>query len=524
MAKKEFKEEYYDSELNLSGKATNKSSQTKMIKKRAKPKNIVFMYMGATNLGIEYLSSYLKASGHRTSLVFDPALFNDKYWLEIPFLHKIFKKKDEEIISEVINFVPDFVCFSVLTDNYLWACNLAKKIKKRINVPIVFGGIHSTSVPDVVINNDFVDYVIVGEGEESLLKLADDFQLKDIPNLVYKKDNQIIKNPLAPPMDINKLPFPDKELFGEHIKSSHYNIITSRGCPFGCTYCSANYVNKLYNKKFVRRRSVENVMDELRQAKRNKKINKINFDDDVFTMNIEWFKEFMNLYKKEINLPFRCLTHPIYLTDEVGLIIKNSPCYKIEIGIQCMDENIRKKLLKRYETNEQIIKALNVCKKYKLPFHIDHMFGFTKQGDKLLKKTARLWNEYRPKRITCYWLQYFPKTEIIDLMNVSKKEVEQLERGVTSMYFVSGSVKGKKKKRMFKSYVVLFRSLQLMPKFFVTFLLNTNLYKFLAYIPDILITPIDLFVAIKAKDFKVFNYVAYYLHQFAKMQKKRVLL
>jgi len=471
--------------------------------------------MGSENLGIEYLSSFLKEHGHETNLVFDPSLFNDKYWFDIPLLYHVFKKKDEKIISEVIRNKPDIVCFSVFTDNYRWACNLASKIKKKINVPIVFGGIHATSVPEIVIKNSFVDFVFMGEAEHALLDLADKKDPIKIQNLVYKKGDKVIKNPLRPLIqDLDELPFPDKRLFKKYLNFNQYMISTSRGCPFQCTYCYSNYLSRLYRRKgrFLRRRSVENVINELQLAKKEFDIKKVSFEDDVFTMDKKWLKEFIDRYKNTINLPFRCITHPLFLDAEVAGIIKNSPCYKIEMGIQTMDEEIRRKLLRRYETNEQLINVMSVCRTFKLPFYVDHMFGFPGQDERVLRKEALFYNKYRPKRITCYWLQYFPKTDIVDIMDVNKEEINKIERGICKMYIVGGSVKGEKKKKMIKDYVILFRTMQLMPKFLVKLILNLNIHKLFHNIPDILITPLDFLVALKARDFKVFSYGKYYLN------------
>lgn len=475
---------------------------------------VVFLYMGSENLGVEYLSAILKQHGHKTKLIFDPALFNDKYWFDIPLLYNLFKRSDQEIIDEVISNNPDLICFSSFTDNYQWACRLAEKIKKKANIPIVFGGIHTTSVPERVIKNEFVDFVVVGEGEYPLLDLANKKELKNIPNLIYKSGSEIIQNPLGNLIEnLDELPFPDKELFREHIPFNHYMISSSRGCPFQCSYCYSNYIGRLYRGKgkFLRRRSADNVINELILAKDRFKVKKVSFEDDVFTMDKKWLQEFIQKYNQKINLPFRCITHTLFMDEEVAALLKNSPCYKVEMGIQCMDEEIRRKYLKRYEKNEQIFKAMDICKKYKLPVYLDHMFGFPGQSEEVLKMEAKFYNYYRPKRITCYWLQFFPKTEIIEMMNIPKNEIESIETGLEKMYIVGGSVKDKKKIQLIKPYSALFRIIQLLPRPVVSLMLKINAHKVLRFMPDLLLMPLDLLVAIKAKDFKVFNYANYYL-------------
>ena len=90
---------------------------------------ITFIHMGAESLGIEYISSCLKQRGHEVNLVFDPALFNDQRLFSSPKLYKIFNN-NSKLIKNVLRSKPDLVAFSVFTNNYQWACDLAEKIKK----------------------------------------------------------------------------------------------------------------------------------------------------------------------------------------------------------------------------------------------------------------------------------------------------------------------------------------------------------------------------------------------------------
>ena len=234
---------------------------------------IAFVCFGEEQLGVEYLSAVLKSNGHNTKLFFDPLLFND-FILKIRSFARILSCKPT-ILKELEKFKPDLICFSVISDHYINACDLAKSIKKTTKAPIVFGGIHPTSVPEEVIKNNFVDYVVVGEGEYALLELVSVLEKgKDttkIQNIWSKKNKKIIKNPLRPLIgNLDELPFPDKELFCERVPfiASKYTTVTSRGCPFKCTFCNNSYMQRLYHgSKYFRRRSVDNVIEELKLAK-----------------------------------------------------------------------------------------------------------------------------------------------------------------------------------------------------------------------------------------------------------------
>src|SRR4030042_6877255 len=193
---------------------------------------VTFVYPTSENLGIEYLSSVLRQEGHQSELIFDPCLFNDTIHYN-PFLKHLFAFK-KHMLNRIIKSQADLVCFSVVSDFYPWACEIAKEVKKRTKVPIVFGGIHPTSVPEQVISNDFVDYVVIGEGEGAIVELVRSLEQKDddyrIKNVWLKRDGQIIRNePRDLIQDLDSLPFPDKALYAKEYTDfkGQYTIITS---------------------------------------------------------------------------------------------------------------------------------------------------------------------------------------------------------------------------------------------------------------------------------------------------------
>lgn len=113
----------------------------------------------------------MKKYGHKTSLIVDPGLFSDNEF-NVKFLANHFQFITR-CLSEIERYNPDLIAFPVITDDYLWACHIAKNIKKHFeDIPIVFVGIHPTAVPERVMKNNFVDFAITGEGEFALLELV----------------------------------------------------------------------------------------------------------------------------------------------------------------------------------------------------------------------------------------------------------------------------------------------------------------------------------------------------------------
>ena len=157
-----------------------------------------------------------------------------------------------------------------------------------MEVKTVFGGIHATLVPEVVIKNNSVDFVIIGEGCHALLELLEALQSKKtlykINNLLYKKNGRIIKNDIRPPFhDLDLLPLPDKQLFENYVNyKDDYMILTSRGCIYSCSYCCESFMNKLYHNNFYRRRTVDSVINELKVMKERYHFKRVMFNDALF--------------------------------------------------------------------------------------------------------------------------------------------------------------------------------------------------------------------------------------------------
>ncbi len=373
------------------------------------------------SLGVEYLAAMLKRENHDVRLIVDPELFRDSN-ISSDFLAGIFSFK-KKIVDEAKSYGPDVVCFSVLSDYYSWACDLASEIKRSLDVPIIFGGIHATSVPEIVIKNDFVDFVVAGEGEHALAELIGSLEkgesVRGIKNIWYKSGGKIISNPLRPLVEnLDTLPFPDKEIFyGLQPGKRSYTIMTSRGCPFTCTYCNNSILKKLYRGKgkYLRRRSVDNVIEELKMAMEKYGIQEVVFHDEIFTSEPGWLREFSRKYRREINLPFFCWSHPSTLSEETIRLLEYAGCHSMQIGVQTVNKETKQKILNRYESNETLKRVIGLLGKSRIWVTADVMFGLPGQTKEELLDMARFFNENRVEQINIYWLRYFPRTEIVQI-------------------------------------------------------------------------------------------------------------
>lgn len=410
---------------------------------------IAFVNDSCERLGVGYIASLLRSRGHDVRLFVDPQYFNDEN-ISIRWLHARFDYK-KTIVPALKAFTPDLIGFSVVSDFYPWACQMAELIKKELPVPIIFGGIHPTSVPDRVIKNDCVDMVCVGEGEYPMLELVQsmssgrpDYSIK---NIWFKKNGEIIRNEQRDLIaDLNVLPFPAKDLFysvSPHLAQCYY-IMASRGCMYSCSYCCHSILRQRCKGKgaYFRQRRVGHVMDELKAAKERYKIRYVRFFDDSLGSNMTWLKEFSEKYPREVGLPFICYMYPSHVSAETARLLKTAGCCEVEIGVQSLNEDLSRSVLNRNMSVETIANAIDLLKKEKIRLVADNIVGLPGQEEADIVRMAEFYNQRRVNRIYFFWLRYYPGTQITEYAKkhgfLSAEEYELIMEGAPSRPFSRG--------------------------------------------------------------------------------------
>jgi len=326
--------------------------------------------------GIRTISSVLKKAGYNVKLVFMTLSedYSRNYTLEeLGQLEKICKG------SGLIG-----------VNSYASTANRASRIinyLKKLNIPIVYGGVHPTISPENCIRQ--ADIVLVGEGEEAILELVKALEkgknIEKIKNLWVKdkKTNEITKNPVRNLVDnIDIFPFPDYEIeshyildkgkirkFLERDLAGEIFFLTGRGCPYRCDYCSNSLFNQLYEgkrKKILRWHSPEYIISCILYLK-NKFPSLEYFDirDDTFSFRtLEDIKKFCSLYKEKVKMRFKCLADPKTVTEEKISLLVDAGCTDIIVGIQG-SEKTNVNLYHRYQSDEDILRTSRILNKFK---------------------------------------------------------------------------------------------------------------------------------------------------------------
>ncbi|KUG24589.1 radical sam domain protein [hydrocarbon metagenome] len=383
---------------------------------------IAFASIAYESLAISILSAIAKRDGHTVKLLHTPTLFKDGLTREFKRLARLFNN-DKELFEQIKAYQPDLIAFSVVAFDYQRALYYAEKFKKICpQAKVVFGGIHVSSVPEVVIANEFIDYIVIGEGEIAFSEIIKHIEREDssepIVNTWYRsKDNAIIKGKqIGFIQDLDSLPHYDNEIWKDVFPvKSYYLTMTSRGCPYDCSYCFNHYFRELPDEKsnYIRRRSVEHVIEELIFYKEKYKIELIEFWDDVFILDKKWLKNFLEVYKKKVAIPFKCYIHVNLFDEDIAILLKDAGCKWVDFGIQHINEEYRKNYLKRHESNVNIANTLKILKKYKIVSFADYIVGMPGDTIEHYEEARLFFIENTPDIIEPYWMTYHPKTEII---------------------------------------------------------------------------------------------------------------
>lgn len=382
--------------------------------------------------GLGYLSAVLKASGHDTALH-----YADR------------EPEQSEFVATVAAAAPRIVGFSSTTHQHPYVERWAAWIKQAMpELLLVSGGTHPTLAPEQVAQSPHLDVICVGEGEDALRELADRVAAGEsfdtVQNLWVRRGGEWVRNELRPLVhDLDRLPFPDREVFdsGALLQSSGgwVDLMAGRGCPYQCSYCSNPALQKRYRGlgNYVRFRSVANVLAEIAALAQRYPVKTLNFQDDTFTLDRHWTREFCQEYRAQFRFPFWINTRVEHLTDEVVAALAGARCRGVRIGIESGDEQVRRDILKRRMSNAEIEEAFKRLRRHGLLIYTCNMLGVPGETPDKVQRTIELNRRLEPDDLQFSVFYPYPMTELYDL----SAERGYLHEGVSlSTYYSRQSI------------------------------------------------------------------------------------
>jgi len=323
---------------------------------------------------------------------------------------------------------PDVIGLSFSTNQKKYVIKFLNILSSRAKSSVIVGGgIHVTvSREEVFKEIPKLNAICIGEGEKPLNDLCSRIDKKtnyfSVNSFYFKLHNRIIKNPISPLQQIDKLAFPDysyydyKRIISEN--GGWFRMMVSRGCPYNCSYCSNQSVKEIYpNKsKYVRFPTIKYAINMI---KNNLQLipnaNKIAFDDDILTLDRKWLKEFCIEYKKEIDLPFLCNVRVETVNTNSIKYLKDAGCQVINIGVESGNEWLRRHILNRFHSNKMIKRAFKIINKFNIRNFSFNMVGLPFETNAMATDTYLLNNELRPSSGMLSYFYPYPGTTIYTL-------------------------------------------------------------------------------------------------------------
>jgi radical SAM superfamily enzyme YgiQ (UPF0313 family) len=297
-----------------------------------------------------FLKSYLKAYSHGD------------------FEIEMYESND--FMDNVMNKAGDFDIVGISTVSYLYdvAKRIAHDIKENFGdkVTTIVGGVHPTSAPETL-TDDF-DYGAVGEGEQTFLEFteavdhgASDDELLDIPGIVGIRNGSLIqRRPRTFIEELDKIPFPDRDMFNKY--QSVPSLITARGCPFKCDFCT----NRVLWTRTVRKVAAERVADELADIYENiDDVKVIVFRDDIVFIDENYVRQVYEItaskYPHLLSIPKVGYAHVNTIRPEFARLLKEFGLTKVLCGFESGSQRILDQLKGGSATVEQNQRAIEIC-------------------------------------------------------------------------------------------------------------------------------------------------------------------
>lgn len=377
-------------------------------------------------LGLGYLAAMLRERGFKVKIVDD-------------LVEKL-------SFSELLNRIKDatIVGITSTTPTFSAALRYACAIKRRLpHTFIVLGGVHVTFMPYQALKNTCVDAVCIGEGEYTLVELAERVEagrsLEGLKGLIYKdygnergwengmndcdencsikqRDNtRIINNgPREFIQDLDSLPFPAYDLMplekytvlGQRLE--HFPMITSRGCPFGCRYCSSS----LFLGRKFRARSPKNVVDEIEWLVDDFKAKYIAFSDDTFTLSKRRVIEICDeIIKRNLDIKWSCSSRVDTISKELLEKMKKAGCSAIYYGVESASQRVLNYYKKRINL-DRVKEAVKLTKKVGMETICSFIIGSPYETKEDMKETLKFALKLNPDYAQFSILTPYPGTDI----------------------------------------------------------------------------------------------------------------
>ncbi len=354
---------------------------------------------------LAYSASQLKAAGHNVS-----------------YIDSVIQDLDmDQTIEHAKQANPAAIFMETTTPSIEADYSSLSRLKDATNARIIVGGPHATHFHTEVLKEcSAIDVVIRHEFDTKIAKVVSNSDhLEEVHGITFRRGEEIVDNGDGEfCADLDSVPFPDRDTIPWHWYTEAWysrrpfmNMMTSRGCPYHCSFCL--WPQSMYGHK-QRFRSIDNVLSEIRMLKRRYNLKEINIDDGTFTTNKKRVMEFcQKLRKEKTDIIWTCNGRVDNLDDEVLVEMKKSGCKMIRLGVESGSQEVLDKI-KKGLTLKQIEDGVRLVKKHGIQALGGFMFGFPYDSRETVEKTIAFAKKLSPDQVQFSINMCYPGTSLYD--------------------------------------------------------------------------------------------------------------
>lgn len=374
------------------------------------PNNKRGFFTNLPHLGLGYLAGAIEVKGYKSKILDCSA----------EGLNNL------DVIEFIKNDNPRIIGLTVTTPSLNAVFLLVNLIKKNIkNCEIIIGGPHVTIDSGIVREMD-LNFGLMGEAEKSLPLFLDYYlhnkcNIDSIDGLVYRENGTYKINPPEVIKDIDSIALPARHLYNHncyynpHFEGNITSLLTSRGCPFSCSFCSYSTIRRNYRK-----RSIQNVILEIKHIVDSLNIKTIEFVDDIFTVDMKRTFDLCNeIMKNNLGFKWVCQTRPNLVSRELLEVMKKAGCSKISFGIESGSERIRKEVIGKNIPDKVIVETIKTCKELGILVATNIILGHPNETKQDIKNSIKFIIKLNPDFVLITPLCILPDSP---LFNIAQRE------------------------------------------------------------------------------------------------------
>tara|TARA_Y100000310_G_scaffold345466_1_gene465296 strand:- start:3900 stop:5303 length:1404 start_codon:yes stop_codon:yes gene_type:complete len=375
-------------------------------------------YIVATvpHAGLAYLAAFLERDGHVVE-VHDMRIYSD----------------NNDLFKKIENFKPNFIGVSTASIGYKMAYGIVDDIKgKYPKIPVAMGGSYTSTMHTKILEDTKADYAVYGEGEQTFMDLAKGLKPKDIKGLIWRNNGEIIMNPPHPLVqDLDSMPFPKYEKFElNKMLEKKIPIVSSRGCPNRCTFCSIQLVMGYP----FRTRSPENVLEEIEHWYK-KGYDTFEFSDDNFTFNMPRAEKICDLII-ESGMKLKLIFGNGLRADRVNANLlrklKDAGCIWIGYGLETSDHQ-GLNLIKKDLDLDQLKWAVKETQRLGIEVQVHFIIGNPGETFDKFMKDIRLADELGIDQVRYFNMVPYPGTELFEWVKQNGRFLHQPDEYLNSL-------------------------------------------------------------------------------------------